>query len=71
MGVIIKANTVCDYYTDNEKRALTGHKLGHGLGLAHIMNPPPAIALLGNNPNGETYYQPQPLDTKLVNHVYP
>lgn len=70
MGVIIKANTICDFYSDDEKRGLTGHELGHGLGLGHITNPPPAVALMGNNPN-QMYFQPQLLDIELVNLIYP
>jgi len=69
IGAIIKANTVCDYYCDTGKRGLTGHELGHGLGLGHIKNPAPAVALMGNNPN-QMYYEPMPLDIELVNLIY-
>ncbi len=55
-------------YSSNHRRSVTGHELGHGWSLGHITDP--GTALLGNNPDPETYYTPQQLDIDLVNQVY-
>ena len=56
--------------TNNSRRALTGHELGHGLGLGHIPEEE-GIALMGYNPDPNVYYTPQNLDIGLMNQVYP
>lgn len=55
--------------TDNARRAYAGHEAGHGLGVGHITDP--GIALMGNNPDPNTYYTPQSLDIDLFNQDYP
>lgn len=56
--------------TTNSRRALTGHEMGHGLGLGHIPEDE-GIALMGYNPDPNIYYVPQNLDIGLMNQVYP
>jgi len=56
--------------TDNSRRALTGHEMGHGLGLGHIPEDE-GLALMGYNPDPNAYYVPQSLDIGLMNQVYP
>lgn len=56
--------------TNNSRRAITGHELGHGLGLGHIPEEE-GIALMGYNPDSNVYYTPQNLDIGLMNQVYP
>lgn len=56
--------------TNNSRRALTGHEMGHGLGLGHIPEDE-GIALMGYNPDPNVYYVPQNLDIELMSQVYP
>ncbi len=56
--------------TNNSRRSITGHEMGHGLGLGHIPEDE-GIALMGYNPDRNIYYVPQSLDIGLMNQVYP
>lgn len=47
--------------TNNSRRSITGHEMGHGLGLGHIPEDE-GIALMGYNHNRNIYYVPQSLD---------
>lgn len=53
----------------NRRRSVTGHEIGHAFSVGHISNS--GIALLGNNPDPNTYYTPQSLDVNLIKQVYP
>jgi len=57
---------VNDYYTgtDNWRRSVTGHELGHGISLGHSTVSP---SLMGPNPDPQVYYKPQPDDIDGVN----
>jgi hypothetical protein len=56
-------------YTVNQRHAVAGHETGHGQSLGHISGSTPA--LLGYNPDPNTYYSPQQPDIDLTNQVYP
>jgi hypothetical protein len=56
--------------TVNKRRALTGHELGHSVGIGHIPGRD-FISLMGNNPDGNTYYTPQQSDIDFINQFYP
>lgn len=68
--------------TANMRRQVTGHELGHSIGIGHIgvgNEPVPNkiiskdfIALMGYyNPDWNVYYSPQPVDIDFVNQFYP
>lgn len=63
-------NSYYSWYSTNQMRSATGHELGHGLGLGHILNTD-TIALMGNNPDTNLYFMPQLADIYLLNIVYP
>jgi hypothetical protein len=62
---------VNDYYdpgTANTRRSITGHELGHGVSLGHSYFGP---ALMGDNPDPETYYTPQWDDQEGIYDRFP
>lgn len=68
----VMGNTYYDIvnsYTNNHRRSVSGHELGHGFSLGHISSAD-GIALLGYNPDPNVYYVPRTPDVNLVNQVY-
>jgi hypothetical protein len=51
----------------NVRRSVSGHELGHAIGLGHSYY----FALMGYNPDPSTYYVPQQDDIDGVNVLYP
>jgi hypothetical protein len=80
-GVLLRAEVFGNYYwedyyqwTDNQRRSLAAHEIGHLQGIGHIPRSylPPALMWSPRfNDEREKYYVPQIPDIALVNQVYP
>lgn len=68
--VIPMGNTYNNPSTENIRRGVTGHELGHGAGLGHICASE-GVALMGWNPSPDSIYYPQATDERLSQEVYP
>jgi hypothetical protein len=66
---LIEGNIFYDH-TTNGFRAYAGHETGHGQSIGHVADTG-VIALMGTNPDVETYFTPQPVDIDFVNQIYP
>ncbi len=56
-------------WTTNMRHAYAGHETGHSQSIGHIVSS--AIALMGNNPDNNVYFTPQPIDINFVKQIYP
>ncbi|MDD5370616.1 MAG: hypothetical protein PHQ40_16160 [Anaerolineaceae bacterium] len=68
-GYDVYGNLYYDNYSNNTRHAYAGHETGHSQSIGHISGTD--IALMGYNPDPNTYYSPRQPDKDLVNQVYP
>ena len=80
-GELLHVDVYGNYYwedvfqwTDNQRRSIAAHEIGHLQGIGHIPKSYPIPALMyeaRTNEEREIYYVPQTPDIALVNQVYP
>lgn len=69
IGYDVYGNTYYSH-TVNIYHAYAGHETGHSQSIGHLADQS-VIALMGYNPDPETYFTPQQSDIDFVNTIYP